>query len=139
MTSFVQPLRMIETEPVTRLPRQDALPEHVDYRDEGCDLFPSCLACPLVRCRFDVPGGVRTMLNRVRDREIHRMREELEVPVDEIAERFRVSRRTVFRVLQQRPLRHTHNGQPANGHTPTESPPPRPSPVEREGSPERTN
>lgn len=83
-----------------RRPRDDALPEHLHYRDDGCDLFAACLTCPLPRCRYDVPGGARTMLNRVRDHDIRRMRHEDGVAVDEIARRFRVSRRTVFRVLQ---------------------------------------
>jgi hypothetical protein len=83
--------------------RQDALPEHSDYRDEGCDLFPSCLTCPLPRCRYDEPGGARSMMNRVRDEEIRRLRTEADMPVDEISMRFRVSRRTVVRVLRARP------------------------------------
>ena len=83
-----------------RLAREDALPEHVNYRDRGCDLFPSCLSCPLPRCRYDEPGGVRAMLNRTRDREIRQMRFDDEVPVNEIARRFQVSRRTVFRALE---------------------------------------
>jgi hypothetical protein len=84
-----------------RRPREDALPEHMDYRDEGCDLFASCLTCPLPRCRYDEPGGARAMLNRVRDEEIRRLRYEAGLSVDEVSMRFRVSRRTVFRVLQQ--------------------------------------
>ena len=84
-----------------RLTREDSLPEHADYRDRGCDLFPSCLSCPLPRCRYDEPGGVRALLNRVRDREIRRMRRDDAVPVDEIARRFHVSRRTVFRALER--------------------------------------
>ncbi len=83
----------------SRRPREDALPEHLDYRDDGCEVFPSCLSCPLPRCRYDVPGGARAMLNVTRDSEIRRMREEGDLDVDEIASRFRVSRRTVFRVL----------------------------------------
>ncbi len=39
--------------------RRDALPEHADYRDTGCDLAPSCLRCPLRRCRYDEPRAVR--------------------------------------------------------------------------------
>lgn len=88
-----------------RRPREDALPEHMDYRDEGCDLFASCLDCPLPRCRYDTPGGARTMLNRVRDEEIRRLHGDRTLPVDELAVMFRVSRRTVFRVLQQQPRR----------------------------------
>lgn len=79
--------------------RSDALPEHIDYRDDGCDLFPSCLSCPLARCRYDVPGGVRALLNRERDRQMRLLRTEAGLSVDAIAERFQVSRRTVFRAL----------------------------------------
>lgn len=85
-----------------RRPREDALPEHLDYHDDGCTVFPSCLSCPLPRCRYDVPGGARAMLNVERDEAIRRMRDEADLPVDEIANRFRVSRRTVFRVLTPR-------------------------------------
>lgn len=83
--------------------RQDALPENSEYRDEGCDLFASCLTCPLPRCRYDEPGGARTMMNRVRDDEIRRLRFDAGMPVDEISMRFRISRRTVFRVLRAAP------------------------------------
>jgi hypothetical protein len=83
-----------------RRPRHDSLPENVEYRDEGCDLFASCLACPLPRCRYDEPGGVRTMMNRVRDDEIRRLHDTGALTVEEIAVRFRVSRRTVFRILR---------------------------------------
>ena len=86
---------------VVRRPREDALPEHMQYRDEGCDLFASCLSCPLPRCRYDEPGGARAMLNRVRDGEIRRLRFEGGLAIDDISARFRVSRRTVFRVLRQ--------------------------------------
>lgn len=80
--------------------RSDALPEHIEYRDEGCDLFVSCLTCPLPRCRYDEPGGVRAMLNRERDHQIRALREDPTLSVDDIADRFGVSRRTVFRALQ---------------------------------------
>ena len=88
---------------LTRTPgqvRSDALPEHIEYRDEGCDLFVSCLTCPLPRCRYDEPGGVRAMLNRERDHQIRALREDPSLSVDDIADRFGVSRRTVFRALQ---------------------------------------
>lgn len=87
----------------TRTPgqvRSDALPEYLEYRDEGCDLFASCLTCPLPRCRYDEPGGVRAMLNRERDHQIRALREDPSLSVDGIADRFGVSRRTVFRALQ---------------------------------------
>jgi len=78
--------------------RGDMLPEKTRYRDDGCEIHPQCLTCPLPRCRYDEPGGLNGMLNRMRDREILRLRMN-GAPVEEIADEFGVSRRTVFRVL----------------------------------------
>jgi hypothetical protein len=92
------------------------LPENAEYRDEGCDLFASCLGCPLPRCRYDEPGGARMMLNRVRDQEIRRLHYDAALSVDEIAMRYRVSRRTVFRVLRlQRPATASFQVRPGLG------------------------
>lgn len=33
------------------------LPQDTRYRDTGCDLFPSCLNCPLPRCVEEEPRG----------------------------------------------------------------------------------
>jgi hypothetical protein len=84
--------------PILARPRRDALPEHTLYLDTGCDLHPSCLACPLVRCRYDEPGGVRRLLSNQRDRTIVALQRQGR-PVNAIAQRFGISRRTVFRVL----------------------------------------
>ena len=81
--------------------RADALPEYTRYRDDGCDVHPTCLSCPLPRCRYEEPGGLRALLNAYRDQQIVRLRLR-GVPVDELAIRFGVSRRTVFRVLESR-------------------------------------
>ena len=88
--------------------RSDALPEYTRYRDDGCDVHPICLTCPLPRCRYEEPGGLRAILNEYRDRQITSLRKK-GASVDELAGQFRISRRTVFRVLgnnktaQQRP------------------------------------
>lgn len=49
---------MLET---LRLVRKDALPEDSTYFDDGCDVFPSCLTCYLVKCRYDYPQGLQTV------------------------------------------------------------------------------
>jgi hypothetical protein len=79
--------------------RRDALPEHTHYVDNGCDLHPSCLTCPLVRCRFDEPGGARKLISDDRDAGILRLHREEQLDVSSIAREYRISRRTVFRVL----------------------------------------
>jgi len=83
---------------VLRRVRRDALPEEIDYRDDGCDIHPRCLTCPLPRCRYDEPGGLRAMLNAYRDQQVVALRRQ-GAPIDQIAERYGLSRRTVFRIL----------------------------------------
>jgi len=84
-----------------RLPRVrgDTLPEETRYRDDGCTIHPHCLTCPLPRCRYEDRRGVRAILNEPRDRQIVEMREK-GVRVPELSERFGVSRRTIFRILE---------------------------------------
>src|SRR6185503_20143424 len=80
--------------------RSDALPEYVDYTDTGCDLYPSCLRCPLPRCRYEEPGGAAAILRGGRDASILRAAEQDGVDVDQLAAMFGLSRRTIFRVLR---------------------------------------
>jgi hypothetical protein len=80
--------------------RIDALPENYSYRDDGCDIHPACLTCPLPQCRYDNPRGARGMFNEVRDVEIVRLRRK-GLSINEIASRYDISRRTVFRVMRR--------------------------------------
>ncbi|HEX5370665.1 MAG TPA: helix-turn-helix domain-containing protein, partial [Dehalococcoidia bacterium] len=54
--------------------------------------------CPLVRCRYDEPGGARKLQADQRDASIVVLQRE-GASIDAIAAQIRVSRRTVFRVL----------------------------------------
>ena len=87
----------------TRFPRVrgDSLPEVSHYRDDGCDIHPQCLTCPLPRCRYEDPGGLKGMLNGMRDREIVALKSR-GVSVEDIADKFQISRRTIFRVLTEK-------------------------------------
>ena len=78
--------------------RSDALPEHASFQDLGCELAPSCLRCPLVRCRYDEPGGARKIRQDPRDETI-RVRRAEGAEIDALASEFGLSRRSVFRVL----------------------------------------
>jgi hypothetical protein len=93
----VEPARMVALD-LERRARRDALPEHTHYADTGCDVHPSCLTCPLVRCRYDEPGGARKLQADQRDASIVVLQRE-GASIDAIAAQIRVSRRTVFRVL----------------------------------------
>lgn len=77
----------------------DFLPEDIHYRDEGCDLYPACLTCPLPRCRYDDPWLLRRERNRARDRELVRLYRGGAHP-DRLARQFGVSRRSVYRIIK---------------------------------------
>jgi hypothetical protein len=78
--------------------RSDALPEYMEYHDGGCDLAPSCLRCPLARCRYDEPGGARELRRSSRDEAVLVRRGE-GLGINALAAEFAISRRSVFRIL----------------------------------------
>ena len=92
----------------------DRPPEQTHYRDEGCRFWSACLSCPFTRCLFEEPGGARQALNAARDGEIRQLFAAGERAVD-IAERFGVSRRTVYRILGGQRHRGRSNRQSALG------------------------
>ena len=47
----------------------DRAPEGV-VADLGCEVSPSCLQCPLAKCRYDDPGAYRAHLRQDRDEKI---------------------------------------------------------------------
>ena len=71
--------------------------ERYECQDEGCDLFPSCLNCPFPRCRYDEPRR-RHMGKALRNEEMLRLYRE-GLKVERIAQRFGVSKRTVYRII----------------------------------------
>lgn len=103
-------LRATATAPLP-LVRRDMLPENADYPDTGCDLFASCLRCPLARCRYDgPPGGARRLLAESRDREIALLRRQHNAPINALAATYRLTRRSIFRILsEQRDREHATN------------------------------
>ena len=84
--------------------RLDSLPENTTFVDRGCEYSPrladgtgGCLVCPLPVCRFDVAGGVPRIKTLLRDRELVAARSE--GSAKELAERFGISRRSVFHAI----------------------------------------
>jgi methylphosphotriester-DNA--protein-cysteine methyltransferase len=78
----------------------DLLPDKVEWRDEGCEFFPSCLNCPLPRCVEDEPRGQQRLRMAARKRRMAELRRRGK-SVKEIAELFGVSRRTVQRAFKK--------------------------------------
>lgn len=86
----------------TRALRSDALPEGLPYQDDGCELAPRCLSCPLPQCRYDDPDGFVTLRADVRAAKVQNLRRE-GYPVAGIAEVLDLSVRQVIR-LSRRPV-----------------------------------
>ena len=82
--------------------RSDTLPENARFQDRGCDLSPSCLACPLPVCKYDDPSWIRRVDRQSRVNEIFSLREE-GMTANDIAPLVGVSPRTVHRVLRDGP------------------------------------
>lgn len=79
----------------------DRLPDYFDYCDKGCALSPSCLECPLPRCRYDEQAGGTRAATRLRDKELLRQRTLASKNVAELAKSFGVSKRTVQRIIRR--------------------------------------
>lgn len=79
----------------------DLPPEYCRYRDDGCELAPSCLSCPFASCLYDEPGGRPRFTRRLRDSEILRLFADGKHGVAELAAIFAVSQRTVQRALRR--------------------------------------
>ena len=79
----------------------DTLPELTAYRDEGCEVSPTCLECPLPRCKYDDPDWYRRLRLASRDaRVLEALRTGRGRPA-ELARRFGVSLRTVQRIMKR--------------------------------------
>jgi DNA-binding CsgD family transcriptional regulator len=77
----------------------DLLPEEIDWRDEGCAVFSSCLSCPLPRCVEEEPRGQQRLRLAARNKRMVELRQGGK-SVKEIAGLFGVSKRTVERALK---------------------------------------
>jgi hypothetical protein len=77
----------------------DLLPDDINWRDRGCEFFPSCLNCPLPKCVEDEPRGQQRLKMAARQRIMTELRRTGK-SVREIAGLFGVSKRTVQRALE---------------------------------------
>ena len=77
----------------------DLLPEDVNWQDKGCELFPSCLDCPLPQCIEEEPRGKQKLRMSARTRRMKELRQDGN-SVAEIACLLDVSKRTVQRALE---------------------------------------
>ncbi len=79
---------------------RDLPPEFCRYRDEGCELANSCLGCPFPQCIYEQPRGRQRWLKTLRAKEMARLFTTRGKRLNELADMFGVSRRTVQRALK---------------------------------------
>ena len=71
------------------------------YADTGCEVARTCLECPLSRCKFDDMAWFTTYRRLARDFRIVAAIHSEGLSVKEAAQRFSVSPRTIFRILNR--------------------------------------
>ena len=91
----------------------DVVPENYPYRDDGCEVSPSCLRCPLPQCKYDDPGWFQREKRKERDEEVISAMYKQKLSVSEAAARFDISQRTIFRILRREEFRGVEAAQAA--------------------------
>ena len=81
--------------------RVDTIPEYYHYEDTGCEVAPSCLSCPLPRCKYDDPVWFQRHRRMAQDLKIWATMRSEGLTVEAAAERFSVTVRTVFRIMRR--------------------------------------
>ena len=75
------------------------------YLDTGCEASPTCLTCPLPECKHDNPTAARQVRMAAKDTKViaalefrHTAGASWRVAVDEVAELFSITVRSVWRI-----------------------------------------
>ena len=71
------------------------------YADNGCEASDTCLDCPLPRCKYDDPVWYRRNRRLARDFRIVQVMQQEALTIEQTAERFAVTPRTIFRIMQR--------------------------------------
>ena len=82
----------------------DANPDNYVYIDDGCEASPLCLECPLPQCKYDDPYWYQQYRRTQRDREVVVARAHSGMNIRNLATKFHMSERTIFRILKRAPL-----------------------------------
>ena len=97
---------LLAARPVTKNSRigisaTDDVSEFYHYVDTGCEVSDSCLDCPLPKCRYDDPAWYLRNRRLARDFRIVQTMQQEALSIEDTAERFGITNRTVFRILQR--------------------------------------
>lgn len=71
------------------------------YADTGCEVARTCFECPLSRCKFDDMAWFNTYRRLAHDFHIATAIHSEGLSVKEAAQRFSVTPRTIFRILNR--------------------------------------
>ena len=71
------------------------------YPDTGCEVSLSCLECPLPQCKYDDPVWYQKRRRLAGDLKMLSTMESEGLTIEEAAERFGVTIRTIFRIKQR--------------------------------------
>lgn len=82
--------------------RVDTLPERYPYFDNGCEVAPKCLQCPLAQCKYDNLGWQVRDVRRRRDEAVRVAYAMRKCTTAEIAAQFHISKRTMYRIIAVR-------------------------------------
>ena len=85
----------------SRRAASDDVSEFYHYEDTGCEASDSCLDCPLPFCKYDDPSWYQRNRRLARDFRILRVMTQESLSIEETAQRFSVTARTVFRIMQR--------------------------------------
>ena len=81
--------------------RANEVSEFYHYEDVGCEASDSCLDCPLPKCRYDDPAWYQRNRRLAQDFRMLYVIQQESLGIQEAAERFGVTVRTVFRIMQR--------------------------------------
>ena len=79
----------------------DAAPEFYHYEDTGCEVSLSCLNCPLPQCKYDDPAWFQRHQRLSKDLRVLTAMQSEALTVEEAADRFSVTVRTIFRIMRR--------------------------------------
>ena len=80
------------------------------FVDDGCEVSPSCLACPLSRCKHDAPNWYGFHLRRTRDYKVWATIRRLGLTTQEAADHFGTTPRTIQRIASRVALQQLSDG-----------------------------
>ena len=79
----------------------DIVPEFIHYEDTGCEVSQACLNCPLPQCKYDDPAWFQRHQRLIKDLKVLTVMRLENLTVEETAEHFSVTVRTIFRIMRR--------------------------------------